>query len=196
MLLDLKSVAAKIPELLPTTGFFGEPAKAEVYRQLISNYLAANPQLADIKIKLVPGATTGAYLPSKKTVFMGTANPAILAHELGHAVSVEPGTLYDKIIRASRIANRINALISAPIALGAKVFLKPDTARQALNYASLISGALAVPTLSEELSASIEAVKQSPEKLKSLKTLIPAYISHALSQTTPFTVYQMGRALL
>jgi hypothetical protein len=196
MALDLKAIASQIPKILPGTGFFGDPASAEVYKQLIANYLATNPELAKVKVVLAPGATTGAFSPASNTVIMGVNNPAVLAHELGHATSVKPGTLYNKILQASRRANYINKWISAPLAIGAKVFMSPDTARQVLNYASLASAMLAAPTLSEELGASIEAMKKSPEKLKSLKTLVPAYATHVFEQTTPFTVYQIGRVLL
>lgn len=188
--------AQDIPKTLPAKGFFGEEAPPEQYTQVVKSFVSRFPEVDKVKIKPVPGLTTGAYSPRIQTVFMGTANPAILAHELGHAVNVKPDTLYSKIISASRIANRLNSYIAVPLALGSKLFLSPDAANTVLNYGSLISALLAAPTLSEEFGATVHAVRHSPEKLKALKALGPAYLSHLAVQTFPFSVYQFTRAAL
>lgn len=188
--------APQIPSKLPAKGFFGEEATPAAYAQVVRKTLETFPKLKDTKIVLAPGIGTGAYHPEKNTVVLGTANPAILAHELGHAANIEPGSVYAKILKASRIANRLNAQIAIPLAMGIRIFTSPDAANKILNYASLASAILAAPTMAEEFSATIHGVKHSPEKLKALRTLVPAYMTHLLAQTMPFAVYQFTRATL
>jgi hypothetical protein len=174
--------------------FYHEGAESiPAVRELIESELAEDPRLKDIEVKFTPGLH-GGYFPSKDTVALGVINPAVVAHELGHAKNIRQSKVYGKILQAANNVARINNTAALPAMLAIRALVRDeDTRNEILNVLTGVSAAAAAPGLAEELSASIDAVKHAPNKLQAAKTLIPAFLHHALAAATPIGIYQLGK---
>lgn len=170
----------------------GEQALPAV-RELIRRELEEDPTLADIEVRKTPGLH-GAYFPGKDTMALGVVNPAVVAHELGHAKNLRRSKIYGKVLMAANNLARINNTAAIPAMLAIRTLIKDrDTRNEVFNILSGVSAALAAPGLAEELGASLDAVKHVPDKLQAVKTLIPAFIQHSLHSAVPVGVYQLGK---
>ncbi len=162
-------------------------------RQLIQEEIASDPRLADIKIRTTPGLH-GGYFPGKDTIALGVINPAVAAHELGHAKNLRKSKIYSKILMTANNVAQLNNTVALPAMLAIRALISDkDTRDEVLNILTGISAAVAAPGLAEELSASLDAVKHAPDKLQAIKTLLPAFIHHSLSAALPVGVYQVGK---
>lgn len=174
--------------------FYHEGAEAlPAIRQLIKEEIESDPRLADIKIRTTPGLH-GGYFPKKDTVALGVINPAVVAHELGHAKNLRRSKVYRSILMTANNLARLNNTAALPAMLAIRALIKDkDMRAEILNILTGISAAIAAPGLAEELSASLDAVKYAPNKLQAVKTLLPAFIHHSLSAAVPVGVYQLGK---
>lgn len=162
-------------------------------RQLIQREIESDPRLAGIKIRATPGLH-GAYFPGKDAIALGVLNPAVVAHELGHAKNLRKSTLYKNILMTANNVARVNNTVAIPAMLAIRALIKDkDTRDEVFNILTGVSAAVAAPGLAEELSASIDAVKHAPNKLQAVKTLLPAFVHHSLSSAVPVGVYQLGK---
>lgn len=169
------------------------PEAAQDVRDLIQKALDKRPELEDIKLRIRPGSP-GGYHPGSDTIVLGVSNPAVAAHELGHAKNIRDSVVYGKILQAANHLANINNTVAIPAMLGLRAFVGDEGIRnEILNILSGTSAALAAPGLVEELSASIDAVKDSPNKLQALKTLAPAFLTHLVKSGLPVGIYQLGR---
>ena len=169
------------------------PEAVESVRALVQQALTDRPELEDIKLRMRPGQP-GSYFPKADTISLGVANPAVAAHELGHAKNVRQSKIYGKILQAANQLAEINSVVAIPAMLGLRAFIGDEDVRnEILNVLSGTSAALAAPGLVEEMSASIDAVKESPSTLQAIKTLGPAFLTHLLKSTLPVGIYQLGR---
>lgn len=164
-------------------------------RKLIKTEIEKRPGLANLRMVARPGRT-GAYYPEQDTVSLGVANPAVLAHELGHAKNLRKSRLYKKLLLAVNNAARINNIAAVPAMLTLRALVTDKAVRDEIfNILSGASAAVAAPGLVEELSASIHALRNTPDKLQAVKALLPAFLSHAAVSAFPVGVYQLGRHL-
>lgn len=162
-------------------------------KELIRRELENDPRLEDIKIKITPGLH-GAYFPGKDAIALGVVNPAVVAHELGHAKNLRQSKVYSKILSVANNMARLNNTAAIPAMLAIRALVKDkDVRNEIFNILTGASAALMAPGLAEELSASIDAVKYAPSKLQAIKTLGPAFIHHLLSASMPIGVYQFGK---
>jgi len=162
-------------------------------KQLIKKEIQEDPRLAGIKIHTTPGLH-GGYFPSKDQIAIGVINPAVLAHELGHAKNIRKSKIYGKILMATKNVARLNNTAALPAMLAIRALVQnKDTRDEILNILSGTSAALAAPGLAEEFSASLDAIKNAPSKLQAIKTLLPAFLSHTLSASIPIGIYQAGK---
>jgi len=169
------------------------PEAADAVRELIQKTIAENSELGDVKLRVRPGPP-GGYFPKSDTITLGVANPAVAAHELGHAKNIRNSRIYGKLLQAANHLASINNTVAIPAALGIRAFIGDEGVRnEILNVLSGTSAALAAPGLVEELSASIDAIKNAPDKLKTIKTLAPAFLTHLVNSSLPVGVYQLGR---
>lgn len=169
------------------------PEAAQAVVDLVKKQITESPELADIKARIQPGIL-GGYYPSADTVTLGVSNPAVAAHELGHAKNIRNTKLYGKLLQAANSLARTNNMVALPAMLALRAFVGDESTRnEILSILSGASAAVAAPGLIEEVSASIDAVKQSPDKLKALKSLVPAFLHHAVTASIPIGIYQLGR---
>ncbi len=171
------------------------PEAADSVRDLIKTEIEKNPELASLRLLTQPGRA-GAYYPQQDTVSLGVVNPAVLAHELGHAKNLRKSKLYKRLLLAANNVARINNVAAVPAMLTLRALVSDRTVRDEIfNILSGVSAAAAAPGLVEELSASIQALKSSPDKLEAIKALLPAFLTHAAVSAFPVGVYQLGRHL-
>ena len=176
--------------------FFNEgPEAAQDVVRLVKEQLSKFPELGDVKLRIKPGVH-GGYFPGADMLTLGVVNPAVTAHELGHVKNIRNSRIYGKILQAANNLARINNVAALPAMLGLRAFVGDENLRNEIfNVLSGMSAAVAAPGLIEEISASIDAVKNSPNKLQAMKALIPAFLHHALYASVPVGVYQLGRHL-
>lgn len=192
-LADAPDLAALSSRLRGVDSFYNDPGTASEIPETIRRILAANPSLADVKLETNP-EIQGGYYPGRDAITLGVVNPAVIGHEAGHAENVRKAPLYSKILRIANTVANINNVAAIPAMLALRAFVgDPDTRREILNILSGASAAIAAPGLVEEFGASIAAVKNAPDKLQALKTLIPAFLQHAAVSSIPVGVYQLGK---
>lgn len=174
--------------------FYHEGAEAlPAIQRLIKEEIESDPRLADIKIRATPGLH-GGYFPGRDTIALGVINPAVVAHELGHAKNLRKSNIYRKILMTANRVAQINNTAALPAMLAIRALVTDkDTRNEVLNILTGVSAAVAAPGLAEELSASLDAIKHAPNKLQAIKTLLPAFIHHSLSAAVPVGVYQLGK---
>ena len=174
--------------------FFHEGVSAlPQVKELIRRELNSDPRLKNVKIKITPGLH-GAYFPKKDTIALGVVNPAVVAHELGHAKNLRQSKIYSRILAVANNVARLNNTAAIPAMLAIRTLVKDkDTRNEIFNILTGASAVMIAPGLAEELSASVDAVKHAPGKLQAIKTLGPAFLHHALSAAVPIGVYQLGK---
>lgn len=174
--------------------FWNEGAEAaQSVSDLVRKTIEDNAALGDIKLRVRPGPP-GMYYPDADTMALGVSNPAVAAHELGHAKNLRGSNIYGKALRVVNQLAGLNQAASIPVMLGIRTFVgDDDTRNEALNILSGASAALAAPGLVEEFSASVDALKNAPDKLQAIKTLGPAFLTHLAKSSLPVGVYQLGR---
>lgn len=172
-------------------GFFQEgPEQLDAVKQLIVEELENDPSLGSIKVVFAPG-TSGAYDPRTDTIYLGVINPAVLAHEIGHAKNLRASSAYKGLLGLSRIANTVSSTAALPAVLALRAFVEDRNKRNEIaNVLSSLTAMSAAPTLSEELSASMDAVRHSDSKLQAAKSLLPAYLTYLGTAAVPIGLYQ------
>jgi hypothetical protein len=171
------------------------PDAANSIKELIKTEIEKNPELKGLHLLTRPGRT-GAYYPQHDLIELGVANPAVLAHELGHAKNLRKSKLYKKLLLAANNVARINNVAAVPAMLTLRALVSDRATRDEIfNVLSGASAAVAAPGLVEEMSASIQALKSTPNKLEAVKALLPAFLTHVAASAFPVGVYQLGRHL-
>lgn len=187
-----------IQHLLKVTGgtqsFYNHPSRAEGVRQVAINAIQANPNMAPTPVRILPNLPNAFYNYDKKEIVLGLVNPAALAHELGHANNLNQEGLYQKVLHAANGIARANNMLALPTMLALRTFIQDEDKRNdILKTLAAISVATSAPGLLEEVAASAQAMKNSPDRMRALGTLGPAFLQHAASSFAPALIYQAGR---
>lgn len=186
-------LSALSDSLSDVSSYYNEPENLAAVKQTVQSFIRANPDLANVGLKVQPGIH-GAYHPEKDYAVAGVINPAVVGHELGHAKNLRKTRLYNKILQAARGVASVNNVVALPAMLSLRAFVDDENTRnEVLNILSGTSAAVAAPGLVEELSASIEAMKHAPNKWQATKTLGPAFLQHAAHALMPTALYQLGK---
>jgi len=192
-LADAPDLAALVSRLRGVDSYYNEPDSVPEIPEAIRRILESNPALADVRVETNPDIR-GGYYPGRDTITLGVVNPSVIGHEAGHAENVRKAPFYSKLLRIANAVASINNVAAVPAMLAIRAFVgDPDTRRQILNILAGTSAAVAAPGLVEEFGASAAAVKNAPNKLQALKTLIPAFLQHAAMSSIPVGVYQLGK---
>ena len=173
--------------------YYHEPEQLAAIRETVRRITEEDPSLKTVKLRVTPDIK-GGYIPGRDTVALGVVNPAVAAHELGHAQNIRKSRIYGKILGVANDVARINNVAALPAMLGIRAFVDdPQTRKEIFNILTGASAVVAAPGLAEELSASVSAVKHAPDKLQAIKTLLPAFLHHTLHAMIPIGVYQLGK---
>jgi hypothetical protein len=187
-----------LDELVRVTGgtqsYYNHPERAGDIARVVQQAIAENPNLAHLKVRLMPNLPNAFYNYDRGEIILGVVNPDALAHELGHANNLRQEGLYRKILSAANGVARINNVIALPAMLALRMFIRdPERRDDILKSLAAVSAAMAAPGLLEELNASSHAVWESPDKLRATGTLAPAFMAHLASGMAPAMIYQAGR---
>lgn len=187
-----------IDHLLAVTGgtnsFYNHPTRAEGVRQVAMSAIQTNPNMAHVKVRVMPNLPNAYYNYDKGEVILGLVNPDALAHELGHANNLRQEGIYAKVLKAANGVARLNNMLAVPAMLALRMFVQDKNKRDdVLKTLAAISAAAAAPGLLEEAAASASALRHSPNKLRAMGTLGPAFLAHAASSVAPSLIYQAGR---
>jgi hypothetical protein len=175
------------------SSFYHEPEQIADVAETVRRHLKDDPRLKDVKLRVQRGIQ-GGYFPKRDLVTLGVVNPAVVGHELGHAKNLRQSRVYGKILMAAQGVANVNNTLAVPAMLAIRGLVgDKDVRREILNILSGASAAVAAPGLVEEVSASVDAVKFAPNKLQAVKSLIPAFLTHAVSSLAPVGIYQLGQ---
>jgi hypothetical protein len=181
--------------LAGVSSFYHEPERLSGVASTVQNFLKSDPSLKNVKLQIRPG-TQGGYYPGRDLVTLGVVNPSVVGHELAHAHNLRKAKVYGKVLQAAQGVASINNTVALPAMLAIRALVgDPDTRREVFNILSGVSAAIAAPGLVEEMGASVEAVKNAPDKLQAVKSLIPAFLTHAAHALKPTVVYQAGKLI-
>ena len=169
------------------------PDQINQVKRAIAASLSKHPQLASIPVVGQKGLNNAFYNFAQNRVTTGLMNPDVLGHELGHAVNTQKSDAYQKLLLATRGISFLEQHAAIPVMLGLQAFVGAEKRKDILRTLAAASSANAAPQLNEELSASIEALLNSPDKLQAAKTLIPAFGSHALQKLWPTIAYTVAQ---
>jgi hypothetical protein len=177
-----------------TRSVYNRPDQALGIAEVAHTAIQKNPNLAHLKVKILPNLHNTLYNYDKRELLLGLANPAALAHELEHANNIQQDSLYANVLRAAQGVSRINNVMAVPTVMALRTFLQDAQRRDdVLKTLSAISAAVAAPVLVEEAAASAQAMRDSPLKGEAIKTLGPAFMAHLASSMSPTLIYQAGR---
>jgi len=172
-------------------GFFQEgPEQLEEVKRLVEEEIKNDPSIKDIKVVFAPG-TSGAYDPRTDTIYLGVINPAVLAHEIGHAKNIRGSTVYRNLLSLGGLANTVTSTAALPTTLALRAFMDDRKKRnEVFNVLTALTAISAAPMLAEELMASADAVRHSNSKLQAMKSLLPAYLTYLGTTAVPIGIYQ------
>jgi hypothetical protein len=177
-----------------TKSYYNHPDKAQELQAVAASAIARNPEIANTPLKVVPNFPNAQYDPKTGTILLGICNPAALAHEIEHLHNLSPKGMYQKLIGVTQGLTRINNVAAIPAVLALRAFIKDPVHRNdILNTLAGVSSAIAAPGITEEMSASVSALKNNPNRLAAMKTLMPALMAHVAQSMAPSLIYQLGR---
>jgi len=187
-----------LKHLLQVTGgtqsFYNHPSRIQGVQHVAENAIKTNPNMAHLKVRIMPNLPNAYYNYDKGEVILGLVNPDALAHELGHANNLRQEGIYTKVLSAAKGVARFNNMMAVPTMIALRLFIQDKDRRDdILKTLSAFSAAAAAPGLVEEAAASAQALKNSPDKLRAMGTLGPAFLAHAASSFAPSLIYQAGR---
>jgi len=188
---------------LGTAGGPLTPDQLSALGEMLQSELSSPQQMGNIDIRVGPTRLGGgaAAFPIRGLVTIDPKmvnNPFPLAHELGHVKSIrESGDLYKMLQGASRGMLASNSItIPAVIAIAALLRKNPIVARKLLNVAAGVTAVGAIPTVVEETSATLDALKHVPEHLRNTSMAINNIGGYAVSGAVPPLAFLLAKKLL
>lgn len=166
----------------------------------VKRYLKENPELGDYPIDVVPKFPNAYWNFGTKKFAIGLFNADILAHEIEHALSTADSKLYNAMLGSSRAISGLTSTFSVPIAIGESIKHKSgdeeEINKKVNKFYDIMAtshGLASLPTLYEEGHANLGALAQSPDMMRTLKTLGPAYATYLAKALIPIGVYQLAK---
>ena len=148
-------------------------------KRMATNFVNSSPEIADLNI----GKSTGGnfYDINKNRVAVSSSNPAILAHEIGHASRLhDSSNFYKKLLMKSRALNATLNASSIPVAtLVSSSDMDKETKSTILSGLAAVTAISAIPNLAEEALASASAIRNSTDKLRTATKLLPGMAAHS-----------------
>lgn len=183
--LSLKDLATESGARTFVAAMRDPEGRADLIKRIASSYLTQNPAMAATRLGKSKG---GAFYDfDRNALGVASANPHVLAHEMGHAHRLAEATEgYKSLLKGSKAAVRLGNVLAMPISLviAANKQLELDTKNKALAAIAVGAGLAAAPNLFEELAASAHAVHKSPTKIRTAINMLPSVASHSLHDLT------------
>jgi len=144
-------------------------------------FIEDEPSLADMQVGKSSGGSF--YDIDKKRLALGTSDPDVFAHEVGHAQRLhDAGDTYKSILKGSKALTRLlgTAALPGAAALTYSPSVDDSSKKTILRGLAAASALAALPNLVEEVAATSNALANSTSKLRTLKNLAPGLASHSL----------------
>jgi len=128
----------------------------------------------------------------KPRIFLSSGNPATIAHEVGHNVPSPISTL-STLVKARDVAR--------PAFMGTGIGMAMSDNDTVSKYAPLVSVAPHIPDVLEEARASIHgtrairAIEGNRAAIKSMATLLPAFMTYVVSAIPALTAPMIAKAV-
>jgi hypothetical protein len=166
-------------------------------KAVVDKYVMEYPWIGEYPIRILPSFPNAYYNFDKHEFALGLFNAAILSHEIEHAISLKEAKAYSKLLSISKALNTITSSFGIPVFLGTALkHNNPDLSDKVntgYDILSATSGLSALPSLYEEGKANVSAILHNPEKLDTLKTLLPAYGTYLINTAVPISFYQLAK---
>lgn len=176
-----------------TKSYYNTPERVLEVQRVTQEAIARNPSIAHTPVRIMPNLPNAFYNYDHNEFILGVTNPDVLAHELAHADNLRQAKLYQKVLSAASGIARLNNYAAIPAVLALRAFIKdPDRRKDILKTLSAVSAAFAAPVISEEMSATMQALARSPDRLQTMKTLGPALGSYLMTYMMPTMAYDVG----
>jgi hypothetical protein len=165
-------------------------------KAVAQKYITEAPFLADMEIVVRGNFPNNFYSIDNKKIILGLFNADLLAHELEHALSLHSAILMPSILKASKAISSLSSAASIPLPiLGAAMKLMGNNntkgfVNEASDILALIHGLATTPTLFEEGKANMGVMVKSPDKMKSMGNVLPAYGTYLANAMLPMLGYQ------
>lgn len=160
----------------------------------VENLIRFHPELRGLRIER-DAPIVGGYSPTADSIAVATDDPAVMAHELSHAVNLRRSNLYRKLLHFTGALSNVNKRVAGTSANLVRNLVKDDAKRNdLLNTLSGVSAMLSAPRLLEELNASNNALRwlgQNDAAAEKMQSALGAYVRQALG---PIAVYQTARS--
>jgi hypothetical protein len=166
-------------------------------KTVVEHYLKKYPYLGEYPIRILPSFPNAYFNFESKEFALGLFNSSILAHELEHAISLKDSQKYSKLLAISKLVNNLSSRFGIPVFLGTA--LKhghpehSDKVNLGYDILSATHGLSSLPSLYEEGKADVSAIWNSPEKIDTMKTLLPSYGSYLYNTALPISFYQLAK---
>ena len=163
-------------------------------------FIEDEPSLASMEIGKSSGGSF--YDIDNKRIALGTSDPDVFAHEVGHAQRLHDASgAYKTLLKGSKALTRMLGMAALPGAASLTYSPAVDDSNKKtiLRGLAAASALAALPNLAEEVAATANALSNSTSKLKTLKNLAPGLASHSfhdLSGAGTFSLFshlQKGR---
>tara|TARA_Y100000592_G_scaffold19371_2_gene29697 strand:- start:1667 stop:2275 length:609 start_codon:yes stop_codon:yes gene_type:complete len=165
---------------------------------IAQSMVSANPHILRVPVGKAR-SNTSFYDFRNNKVGIGHKSPEVIAHELGHAISLANSSDFYKSIlskskKLSNLSNMASFTLAGITALNPK--LSKEQKNKLLDIATIGSTAITLPNLYEELKATALATYHSPAKLRTGISLIPGLVSHMSNDLTAPATYLLTKKLL
>ena len=186
-----------------TNSFFNKTLEESGRIKLVAaTYIQKHPELANLKVSVVPSFPNAFYNTGKQEFTVGLFNADIIAHELEHALSTWNAPGYMHLLGASKMLTHLSNMITPALAMGGAIAKTSTDSKDNKDKVNILMSALtafhtavALPLLFEEGRANFKAILNSPEKLKAFSTLAPAYATYILGAGMPVGSAQIVRKI-
>ena len=172
--------------------------QANKIKLIAKSMTEVNPHIKNLRVgKSKPGVSFFDF--KNNQVGIGHKSPDVLAHELGHAISLANSSkFYKSLLKSTKKLTNFSNAASFPLAGFAALSptMSKDKKMRLLNYATIASTAVTMPNLFEELKATALAAKHSPNKITTGISLLPGLISHLSHDLTAPATYLLTKQLL
>jgi hypothetical protein len=168
-------------------------------KAVVDHYVHEHPFLGEYPIRILPSFANAFYNFEKGEFALGLFNSSILAHEIEHCLSLRDSEIYRKLLTTSKVISGLSGGFMLPVALGSYIKHQNPTTTEdvntVFNLLSLAHGVSVAPSLYEEGRANAAAILHNPEKIETMKTLLPAYGTYLLNAAVPIGFYQFAKQM-
>lgn len=165
-------------------------------KKVVALYILKNPWVGELKVKVIPNFPNALYNTNTQSFILGIFNSSVIAHEMEHAINTRNAGAYTALLGISKLLSTLTAKAAIPLTMAGSIGQMMSTDKEKilgnklLDTLSITHGLASLPILWEEGKANLFAALNSPEKIKALQSLLPAYATYVGKTALPIGMYQ------